>query len=178
MGYGYLHDYKLLVQIASDINNQQGTIGLTHGAFDLFHVSHLDLLQKAAKQCDVLFVGVEQDQTVEEYKRKPIFKLEQRVNIVNNVHPVTYAFAIPIIGNDNKLRQEMYEELRIKTFFAGKHFFEEDIVKKRAERAGAKFHSIDTVQTISTTKIIDDILQKYPRGKRTDHKGWGKKSKK
>jgi ethanolamine-phosphate cytidylyltransferase len=50
------------------------------GAFDLFHVGHLDFLEKAKQQGDYLIVGLHTDPVVNEYKGSnyPIMNLHER----------------------------------------------------------------------------------------------------
>ena len=43
-------------------------VGYTTGTFDLFHVGHLNLLERAKQQCEYLVVGVSTDALVAEYK--------------------------------------------------------------------------------------------------------------
>ena len=58
-------------------------VGYTTGVFDMFHIGHLNILQKAKAQCDYLIVGVSTDELVEEYKqKKPIIPFEERIKIV------------------------------------------------------------------------------------------------
>ena len=39
---------------------------------DLFHYGHVEILRRAKEKGDKLIVGVHSDETVMEYKRKPI----------------------------------------------------------------------------------------------------------
>ena len=55
-------------------------VGYLSGTFDLFHVGHLNLLQRAKEQCDYLIVGVHLDAS---HKGKETFiSYEERVRIV------------------------------------------------------------------------------------------------
>lgn len=51
------------------------------GAFDLFHIGHLDFLEKAKSLGDYLIVGLHTDPVVNQYKGKnyPIMNLHERV---------------------------------------------------------------------------------------------------
>lgn len=51
------------------------------GAFDIFHVGHLDFLEKARQHGDFLIVGLHTDPVVNQYKgfNYPIMNLHERV---------------------------------------------------------------------------------------------------
>ncbi|WP_395656213.1 adenylyltransferase/cytidyltransferase family protein [Nocardioides sp.] len=49
---------------------------------DLFHAGHVALLRAASELGDQLVVGVLSDEAAEEYKRRPIMTLEERVAVV------------------------------------------------------------------------------------------------
>ena len=62
----------------------------TSGTFDLFHVGHLNILQKSANLGDELIVGVSTDELIQEYKgMKPIIPFEQRFRIIESIGCVT-----------------------------------------------------------------------------------------
>ena len=47
-------------------------IGYTTGAFDLFHIGHLNILKRAKELCEFLIVGVSTDELIKSYKHKKI----------------------------------------------------------------------------------------------------------
>lgn len=62
------------------------TIGYTAGAFDLFHIGHLNLLRNSKKLCDKLIVGVSSDELIYKTKGKyPVITLKERIRIVNAI---------------------------------------------------------------------------------------------
>jgi len=51
---------------------------------DLFHMGHVNILQKAKSLGDTLMVGIHSDEVVESYKRKPILSMEERIAVVES----------------------------------------------------------------------------------------------
>lgn len=67
----------------------RGRIGYAAGAFDLFHVGHLNLFEHARQQCDFLIVGVTTDELAEASKGvRPVVPLIERMAIVQHVRGV------------------------------------------------------------------------------------------
>lgn len=61
-------------------------IGYVPGAFDLFHVGHLNMLRQARPHCDVLVAGVVSDEMLEVTKGiSPTVPLEERAAIVEAI---------------------------------------------------------------------------------------------
>ncbi len=64
-------------------------IGYTQGVYDMFHIGHLNLINKAKEQCDYLIVGVNSDELVQSYKHKDtVIKEQERAEIVRNIKAV------------------------------------------------------------------------------------------
>lgn len=61
-------------------------VGYAPGAWDLFHVGHLNVLRHAAARCDYLIAGVVDDDMLEAAKgRRPIVPALERAEIVRSV---------------------------------------------------------------------------------------------
>jgi glycerol-3-phosphate cytidylyltransferase len=69
-------------------------IGYAAGAFDLFHVGHLNLLRHAKANCDYLIAGVVADELLVATKgRPPVIPLAERLEIVRHIRCVDEAVA-------------------------------------------------------------------------------------
>ncbi len=64
-------------------------VGYTQGVFDMFHIGHLKLINRAKEQCETLIVGVNSDDLVMKYKNKtPVIGELERAEIVRNLKSV------------------------------------------------------------------------------------------
>jgi glycerol-3-phosphate cytidylyltransferase len=58
-------------------------VGYAPGAYDLFHVGHLNLLRRARASCDFLIAGVVSDELCQQVKgAQPVIPLDERLEIV------------------------------------------------------------------------------------------------
>ena len=90
-------------------------IGYAPGAFDLFHIGHLNLLRRAKERCDYLVAGVVSDEVLIVHKGvTPVVPLVERIEIVRNCRYVDAAHAAM---TDDKL--EIWRDLRFNVFFKG-----------------------------------------------------------
>jgi len=69
------------------------TTVITFGTFDVFHVGHLRVLQRAADLGDRLVVGVSADAlNLRKKDRLPVFSQAERIEIVAALKPVSAVF--------------------------------------------------------------------------------------
>ncbi len=90
-------------------------IGYAPGAFDLFHIGHLNLLRRAKENCDFLIAGVVADEVLMQHKGvTPVIPLSERIDIVRNVRFVDMAHAA--MTND---KLEIWRELHFNVLVKG-----------------------------------------------------------
>lgn len=94
-------------------------IGYTQGVYDMFHIGHLNLINKAKEQCDYLIVGVNSDDLVKSYKHKEtVIKESARSEIVSNLKAVDECI---IVDTLDKL--ELHIKLRFDAIFIGDDWY-------------------------------------------------------
>lgn len=90
-------------------------VGYAAGAFDLFHIGHLNILKHAKSECDYLIAGVVSDEMLRLTKGvDPVIPLAERIEIVRHIAYVDEAVAETV---PDKL--DMWRELHFDVFFKG-----------------------------------------------------------
>ena len=155
---------RTLYELVKDLKRAGKRIGFTHGAFDLFHFAHLDLLKKSASICDFLIVGVDSDKSIAMYKsyRRPIIEQRHRLKIVNELDCVDAVF-VKDIPMDREAHISLYKDLMVDIVTIGTRFEERfrELIRAETEEVGAKLIDIDTEQDLSSSAIINTIIDKY-----------------
>src|SRR3712207_9373924 len=98
-------------------------VGYAPGAYDLFHVGHLNILRHAAEHCDRLIAGVVSDEMLLLTKgRLPVIPLAERMEIVSSLRFVdaVHAEVVPDkidtwreVGFDVIFKGDRSEERRV-----------------------------------------------------------------
>lgn len=127
-------------------------IGYTTGVFDMFHIGHLNILEKAKSMCDYLIVGVSTDELVRKEKHKiPVIPYEERAKIVDSVRYVDQ-----VVPQESKNKKEAWEKLHFDKMFVGSDWqgtpqwkkFEEEF-----EPLGVEIVYIPHTDGISSTQL-------------------------
>lgn len=129
----------------------------TSGSFDLFHVGHLNILQKSAALGDELIVGVSTDELIEEYKgMKPIIPFEQRIRIVESIGCVTKVVKQVKLTEIAQLKREDIDIVTIGDDWEHKYLEGLEWMKSQP---GKKVVYFPYTPGISTTTIKRTIIQ-------------------
>lgn len=150
-----------LKSIRSKLKTEGKKVVFTNGVFDLIHSGHVDYLVKAKKLGDVLFVGLNSDESVKRIKgdKRPIQKQDERAFILSNLKPVDY-----VIFFDEDTPANLISELVPDILVKGADWDVDKIVGKDVvEQNGGKVMNIEFVNDQSTSKTIDLIVKRYLR---------------
>lgn len=91
------------------------TIGYTTGVYDMFHIGHLRVLERARSQCDRLIVGVTTDELSVGAKGKvPIIPFSERVDIVSSLRCVDR-----VVAQDSMDKWAAWEKWHFDKMFVG-----------------------------------------------------------
>ena len=128
-------------------------VGYTTGVFDLFHVGHLRLLQRAKSRCDRLIVGVSTDDLVKSYKNKrPVIPFEERIEIVAALKCVD-----DVTPQTHRDKIAAYHEIKFDVMFVGSDWKGSDLFNKvEAELAG---FGVDVIYFEYTNNVSSTALQ-------------------
>ena len=90
-------------------------IGYAAGAFDLFHVGHLNLLRHAKQQCDILVAGVVSDEMLRQVKGiEPVIPTAERAEIVRHI-----SFVDDVYVETAPAKMDAWRDVRFTHFFKG-----------------------------------------------------------
>lgn len=81
----------------------------------MFHIGHLNILEKAKSMCDYLIVGVSTDELVQKEKNKtPVIPYAERAEIVGSIRYVDQ-----VVPQENKNKKEAWEKFHFDKMFVG-----------------------------------------------------------
>ena len=131
------------------------------GAFDLFHVGHLDFLEAVRKHGDYLIVGLHTDPVVNRYKgfNFPIMNLHERTLSVLAYRCVDEV----VIGAPYTVTAEMMDHFNISLVVHGMTNIDSDVdgLDPYAEpKNRGQFLQIDSGNTLTTEILVQRILNK------------------
>jgi len=148
-----------LAEICRTLRENGHTIGFTSGNFDLLHEGHAWYLEEARRQCSVLIVGVNSDSGIRLYKdpRRPVMPEQSRISLLCRLSSVDYTFLF-----DERRNKENILCLKPHIYFkAGDYQISQLTSAQYMEQWGGKAVLINSIPGISTSTIINSIIEKY-----------------
>ena len=131
---------------------------ITFGTFDLFHIGHLKMLERAKEMGDYLIVGVSSDElNFKKKQKKSIFSCEDRVRILLSLKCVDEVFIEEVID-----KEEYCKKYEADIFVIGNDWKEKPCGKENKTfdeqlKGICKVYYLTRTPSISTTEIIEKI---------------------
>ena len=124
---------------------------ITFGTFDLFHIGHLKILERAKKEGDYLIVGVSSDELNIQKGKKSVVSLNERIEIIKSIKYVDEVFV------EEKLE---LKDVYIKNFKADLLIMGDDW-KDKFNWVSCPVKYLDRTPDISTTYLKNNIALNY-----------------
>jgi rfaE bifunctional protein nucleotidyltransferase chain/domain len=127
----------------------------TNGCFDLLHRGHVDLLRFARERGDLLFVGLNSDDSVRRLKGegRPLVPAEDRAAVLAGLRAVDY-----VVEFDQDTPRELILRLLPDVLVKGADYREEDVVgADEVIRAGGRVDLAPLTEGRSTTGLVDRL---------------------
>lgn len=141
------------------LQKQGYSIVFTNGCFDILHVGHVRYLNEAKNQGDILVVGMNSDNSVRRIKgeKRPIIREEQRAEVLASLSCIDY---ITIFSEIDPLR--VIKIIKPNILIKGADWPEDKIIGADfVKKNGGRVIRIPVVPDISTSTIIDAIIERY-----------------
>lgn len=144
-----------ITAIAQAHRSAAETIVFTNGCFDVLHPGHVDFLQFARSQGDVLIVGLNSDSSVRALKGegRPVMAQSDRAALLGALEAVTH-----VVLFDEETPGSLVEEVRPDVLVKGEDWREKGVVGREfVESYGGRVVLAKLKEGYSTTDILNKI---------------------
>lgn len=93
-------------------SDRRTPVVFTAGVWDILHIGHVNLLNRARALGETLLVGVLTDEAAERYKPRPVMPFEQRIELIRALRMVDAAFPVHDT-NATPLLQELRPDILV-----------------------------------------------------------------
>lgn len=136
-------------------------IVFSNGCFDLLHVGHIQLLQAARRQGDLLIIGINSDDSVRRLKGpgRPLIPEKERLQILASLDCVDY-----LVVYDETTPNSLIERLRPDILAKGANYTPDEVTGHEiVEQYGGRVALIPIQREISVSGLVDHIVQHFSR---------------
>lgn len=142
---------------AQELRDKGKRIITVNGSFDLLHPGHVTVLTEAKAQGDVLFVGLNTDASVKQYKGpdRPIVPEGERAAMLAALACVDYI----VLFDEPEIAREILLTVRPAVHVNGSEYGEPEtwVEWPTMQEVGAKGHRVERRLGLATTDIIQKI---------------------
>lgn len=131
----------------------------TNGVFDILHIGHLTYLEEARQLGDILVVGVNSDVSVKINKgdKRPVNREKERAEVLLGLKFVDFTVIF-----SEKTPEKLLDILKPDIHVKGGDYKKEELPETAiVEGNGGEVKILSFVDNISTTEIIDRIVEAY-----------------
>ncbi len=153
-----IHTREAMARCSTQLREQKQRMVFTNGAFDILHLGHVDYLNFARRQGDLLIVGLNSDASIKRYKSedRPIVPQAERAAVLAALECVDYV----VIFDEDEPR-DLIAALLPDVLVKGKDWAHYVSGRDVVEAHGGCVVLADLVEGRSSTNIIDKIVQIY-----------------
>lgn len=155
--------YSQAIKKIKEFKEEKLKVVLAQGIFDVVHVGHIDYFRAARKGGDLLFVGVECDETVRLNKgqQRPFNSLKERLDFLSGLESIDYVFSFedsPFYGSKD-LDKYIKRFLDLSPHVLAVPSWDPNLEQKCEviKRARVKLLLISTPKRNSTTRLLELI---------------------
>ena len=151
-----------VIQSVTEWKNAGQRVVFTSGVFDIVHIGHLRLLERASKLGDKLVVAINSDQSVKRKKgpKRPINPLERRLEFLEKIRVVSSVFSFDS-PSEHPIEHIKLLEPHIVAKSGGEwndsNFIFADVVAEY----GGEAVMLEHIDGISTSDLISTIMERY-----------------
>ncbi|OGW42372.1 MAG: glycerol-3-phosphate cytidylyltransferase [Nitrospirae bacterium RBG_16_43_11] len=148
-----------LSSIVKSLKQDGKRIVFTNGCFDIIHVGHVRYLNEARSLGDLLVVGLNSDESVRTIKgaNRPIVPQGERAEVLSSLRAVDF-----VVVFDEPDPYNIIAALKPDILVKGGDWHIKDIVGRDiVESCGGKVCTIPFIEGASSSRIIEDIINKY-----------------
>lgn len=149
-----------IIEISQQAQEKNKIVVTTNGSFDILHCAHVNLLQKAKNEGNILIVLLNSDHSIKRNKGplRPIIPEFERAYMLSSLQSVDY---VTLFEEDDPLilLEKIKPNIHVKggSFILDRIKQEEDILKKW----NGKFKHFELEDGFSTSNIIHTILERH-----------------
>lgn len=146
-----------IIKIVEKLKKENKKIVFTNGCFDLLHIGHVNLFQKAKTLGDVLIVAINSDASLAQLKgpKRPLVPQTDRTQILAALSCIDY-----VVVFNEQTPYELLSKLKPDILVKGGDYKIEDIVGKEFVK---EVYRYPLVEGKSTTKLIKLIIERYSK---------------